>query len=88
MFCSCLSRNTATEQGLTQQLTRESKAETVLRAVGKGPVAASLAPLAGRLGLVPLSGLCATEQAQITPWGKASKHLYSEDVHRTNIGSC
>lgn len=36
VFCSHLSCNAATEQGLTQQPTREPKAETTLGAAGKG----------------------------------------------------
>lgn len=96
VFFSPLSCNAATEQGLTQQLTREPKAETTFRAAGKGPaaVAALLAPLAGRMGLVPLSPRlsagtgCPTERAQSIPWGEAGEHLCSEDVQGPNTGSC
>ena len=95
VFCSRLSCNMATEQGLTQQPTREAKAETTLRAAGKGPSGSITRPVSRR------DGACAafpprhsagtgypTEWAQSIPWGKAGEHLRSEDVHGPNIGSC
>lgn len=94
MFCSPGSHNAAAEQGLTQQLTREPKAETMLRAAGKWPAAAaaSLALLVGRMGLgaaLPPPGTgCPMERAQSILWGKAGGHLCSEDMHGLNLGSC
>lgn len=61
VFCSCLSCSAATEQGLTQQLTREPKAETTLGA-------------AGMCRLPPSTG-CSTKRAWSILWGKAGELL-------------
>lgn len=55
MFCSPRSHNAAAEQGLTQQLTREPKAETMLRATGQGASGSGgiAGPVSGKDG-----GLC------------------------------
>ena len=50
VFCSRLSCNMATEQGLTQQPTREAKAETTLGAAGKGPSGSIARPVSRRDG--------------------------------------
>lgn len=74
VFCSCLSCSAATEQGLTQQLTREPKAEITLGAAGKGQQQHRSQEGWGICRLPPSTG-CSTKRAWSILWGKAGELL-------------